>query len=71
MGWKEWERTMIYYRLILFSGNRKKGVKPEKVNIRDHPQSQVRSFHSGDEAEPQERKGKKRRHEHKGIAQVS
>jgi hypothetical protein len=60
-----------YYGLILFSGNRKKGVKPEKESLRDLPHSQVRRFYSSDEAEPQERKDKKRKHEQKVIAQVS
>jgi hypothetical protein len=62
---------MLYYRLILFLGNRKKGVKREKENLGDRPHSKVRRFHSSDEAEPQERKEKKRKREQKDIAQVS
>jgi hypothetical protein len=61
----------IYYRLILFSGNRKKGAKPEKENLGDLTHSKVRRFHSSDEAERQERKEKERKHEQKDIAQVS
>lgn len=49
--------------------NRKKGLKPEKENLGDLQHSQVRSFHSSDEAESQERKEKKRKHEQKDVAQ--
>ncbi|PNF39859.1 hypothetical protein B7P43_G02641 [Cryptotermes secundus] len=49
--------------------NRKKGVKPEKEILGDLPRSQVRRFHSSDEAEPHERKEKKRKREQKDIAQ--
>jgi hypothetical protein len=63
--------SLSYHVTILFSGNRKQGVKPEKENVGDLPHSKVRRFHSGDEAEPQERKEKNRKHEEKDVGQVS
>jgi hypothetical protein len=63
--------SLSYHVTILCSGNRKQGVKPEKENLGDLPHSKVRRYHLGDEAEPQERKEKKRKHEEKDVAQVS
>jgi hypothetical protein len=67
-----WRRKDFILQVI-FLGNKKQGVKREKENVDELPQSKVKRFHSDDEAEPKERKEKKRKREQedKDVSQVS